>query len=333
MSKALALLLLLTTLVAGSLGCNPSKEGKPIKIGISVWAGVEPAELAARKGLYKQRGVDVEMVRFSAYTDSIAAFRDGKVDIDMQTLDDAIRLFAAGREMKVVVFTDYSYGGDGIVARQGISSVAELKGKTVGVEVGTVGHYSLLKALEKAGLDEKDITIVSIPAWEIKESFLAGKIDAGVTWEPYLTTTAAEGKGKVIITSRDYPETIVTTMAVSKDLIDRRREDVQKVVASYFEALRLVEQHPDEAYSIMAEAEGVTKDEFKSHVQGLRYIDLEHNKQAFGGGSRGGAEGKLHASGRDLADFLHKRGVIKAKPDIGQLLDGSFAGQVQLSAP
>jgi NitT/TauT family transport system substrate-binding protein len=325
MSKAFALLLLIMALVAGSFGCDSSKDKKPIKIGISVWAGVEPAELAARKGFYKQRGVDVEMVRFSAYTDSIAAFREGKVDIDMQTLDDAIRLSAAGRDMRVVVFTDYSYGGDGIVARQGINSIAELKGKTVGVEVGTVGHFSLLKALEKAGLDEKDITIVSIPAWEIKEGFLAGKIDAGVTWEPYLTATATEGKGKVIITSRDYPETIVTTMAVNKDLIDKRREDVQKIVTAYFDALAFVDQHPDEAYSIMAEAEGVTKDEFKSHVQGIRYIDLEHNKKAFGGA----AEGKLYAGGRDLADFLHKRGVIKAKPDIGKLLDGSFAGPVK----
>jgi NitT/TauT family transport system substrate-binding protein len=286
---------------------------------------VEPAELAARKGYYKQRGVAVEMVRFSAYTDSIAAFQEGKVDIDMQTLDDAIRLLAGGREVKVVLFTDYSYGGDGIVARQGINSIAELKGKTVGVEVGTVGHFSLLKSLEKAGMEEKDITIVSIPAWEIKESFLAGKIDAGVTWEPYLTSSANEGKGKVIITSRDYPETIITTMAVDKKLIEKRADDVQKIVSAYFDALRLTLQQPDEAYSIMAQAEGVTKDDFASHVQGLRYIDLEHNQQAFGAAE----QGKLYTVGRDLIDFLHKRGVIKAKPDISQLFDGRFVSQVK----
>ena len=61
----------------------------PIKIGISAWAGVEPAELAARNGFFDQRGVDVEMVRFSAYTDSIEAFRKGRVDIDMTSVGEA----------------------------------------------------------------------------------------------------------------------------------------------------------------------------------------------------------------------------------------------------
>ena len=50
----------------------------PIKIGIAAWAGVEPAELAARNGFFDKRGIAVEMVRFSVYNDSIEAFRKVK---------------------------------------------------------------------------------------------------------------------------------------------------------------------------------------------------------------------------------------------------------------
>ncbi|MEE9402493.1 MAG: ABC transporter substrate-binding protein [Desulfobacteria bacterium] len=310
-------------LLGGLAACSQPKE--PIKIGISAWAGVEPAELAARKGFYERRGVAVEMVRFSAYTDSIEAFRKGRVDADMQTFDDAIRLFAAGRQMKVVLFTDYSHGGDGIVAKTGIDSVADLRGKTVGVETGTVGHFSLLKAMDTVGLKEEDITIVSIPAWEIKQAFVAEKIDAGVTWEPYLSSTAKEGGGQVIITSRDYPKTIVTTMVVSDDLIAKRRDDVQKIVSAYFEAVRFIKEHPQEAYATMAKAEEISAEEFAHHAEGLQYIDLAGNKAAFGTAQ----DGELYPIGRDLAAFLYKKRVIKTQPDTNGLLDGSFVQKLR----
>ena len=302
--------------------CESQQE--PIKIGISAWAGVEPAELAARKGFFKKRGVAVEMVRFSAYTDSIEAFRKGRVDIDMQTFDDAIRLHAAGKKMNVVLFTDYSFGGDGIVAQMDIASVADLRGKSVGVEIGTVGHFSLLKALDKFGLEEEDITIVSIPAWEIREAFLAGKIDAGVTWEPYLTSTAEEGKGQVIITSREYPGEIVTTMAVSGELIAERPGDVQKIVAGYFDAVAYIETNPDAAYAVMSKAEAVSVEEFAQHVEGIRYIDLSGNKSAFGPDQNG----EMYDHGRDLIDFLAMKRVIKTRPEISNLLDGSFVNNL-----
>lgn len=311
------IILIFVVLVTGCGSNTP-----PIQIAISAWAGVEPAELAARLGYYKEQGVEVEMMRFSAYTDSIEALRDGKTQAGMHTLDDAIRYFAAGRDARVVLFTDYSYGGDGIVARKGIETVADLKGATVGVEIGTVGHFSLLKALELGGLTEDDITIVSIPAWEIKDAFLAGQIDAGVTWEPYLTSSAREGNGNVIITSRDYPNSIVTTMVFDAETAAQRPDDVQKVVAAYFDAVKFIEQNPQEAYRIMGEAEGVDAAEFASHVEGLRYLTLQDNKSVFKEG------GPLYQTAGELASFLADKGVINQVPKIDTLLEPQFVQQL-----
>ncbi|GAB4461966.1 MAG: ABC transporter substrate-binding protein [Anaerolineae bacterium] len=299
-------------------GCGSSEP--PIKIAISAWAGVEPAELAARLGYYEERGVEVEMVRFSAYTDSIEALRDGKTQAGMHTLDDAIRYFSAGRDVRVVLFTDYSYGGDGIVAREGINTVADLKGATVGAEIGTVGHFSLLKALELGGLTEEDINIVSIPAWEIKDAFLAGQIDAGVTWEPYLTSSAQEGNGNVIITSRDYPNSIVTTMVFDAETVARRPDDVKDVVAAYFDAVEFIEQNPGEAYRIMGEAEGIDAAEFASHVEGLRYLNLQDNHRVYGQNG----QGPLYQTAAELADFLAEKGVINQAPSVNTLLEPQF---------
>lgn len=316
--------LLLSLLLTAFLLASCAAPKPPIRIAISAWAGVEPAELAAQLGYYEKRGVEVEMVRFSAYSDSIAALVDGKVDAGMHTLDDAIRYFSTGRDVRVVLLTDYSFGGDGLVARPGLESLADLRGAKIGVEVGTVGHLSLLKILEAGGLTINDVTIVSIPAWEIQQSMLDGRVDAGVTWEPYLTSTAEMMGGRVLITSRDYPETIITSMTFDADAIAERPDDVQKVVAAYFDALEYIKQNPQDAYQRMGQAEDVSAAEFESHVAGIRYLDLAANLDLFGAEGRG----RAHDQTDTIARFLFEQGVIQFQPAADQLIEPRFVREM-----
>jgi len=299
-------------------GC--ATQEAPLRIAISAWAGVEPAELAAQLGYYEKRGVEVEMVRFSAYSDSIEALRGGTVDAGMHTLDDAIRYFSGGRDVRIVLLTDYSYGGDGLAARAGIETLADLNGCKIGVEIGTVGHLSLLKILEKADLSVEDVEIISIPAWEIQQEMLAGTIDAGVTWEPYLASSAELTGGKVLITSRDYPETIITTMTFDAETIRQRPGDVEKVVAAYFDAVNYIKENPQDAYQRMGAAEGISAEEFEAHVQGIRYLDHTANAGLFGLDDHGRIYGKT----QEIAQFLFDSGVIKTLPDTNQLLEPVF---------
>ena len=319
MKKYLRVAGLLILLFSAALsGCAPQKS--PIRIAISAWAGVEPAELAAQLGYYEKYGVDVEMVRFSAYSDSLEALRDGNVDAGMHTLDDSLRNIAAGRDVRVVLLTDYSFGGDGLVARDGIESLAGLRGTKIGVEIGTVGHLSALKILEKAGINVDEVTFVSIPAWEIQQAMVDGKIDAGVTWEPYLTSTADLIGGKVLITSRDYPETIVTTMTFDAKVVDSRPDDVQKVIAAYFDAVEYTKANPQKAYTIMGKAEGVSAEEFASHVDGIKYLDLASNAELFGANS----DGRIYSTAQEIGAFLLDNGVIKTLPDVQKMLTSQF---------
>ena len=318
MKKHIALSLGLILLVVTA--CASAESAAPIKMEITAWAGVEPAQLAADLGYYAKRCANVQVVRFSAYTDGIQALREGRVAVGMQTLDDVIRGIALGHKLKVVLFTDYSYGGDGIVARKEIRKLTDLRGKRVGVETGSVSHYSLLQAIAKTGLTEADFTIVSIPAWEIKKNFLAGSIDAGVTWEPYLTETAREGNGHILVTSVDYPRTIVTTMAMSENLIQQRRADAQKIVAAYFDALAYTKTNQDHAYELMGKAEGVTRQEFAEHAAGLQFFNLPANRHAFN--PQHGET--MYAQTNAIIDFLYTRGLIKTRLTAQDVLDGSF---------
>ncbi|MBA7671020.1 hypothetical protein ES703_79169 [subsurface metagenome] len=114
-------------------------------------------------------------------------------------------------------------------------------------------------------------------------------------------------------------------MVVDDKLIEKRRSNVQKIVSAYFDAVRFIEENPLEACAIMAEAEGISTEEFVHHVEGIRYINLDGNKAAFSKEQ----DGELYSTGRDLIDFLYQKKVIKTQPDINDLMDGGFVKKLK----
>lgn len=83
--------------------------------------------------------------------------RAGQLDANTQTLNDTISSVAAGSDQVIVLVNDNSTGNDKIIVREGINTIADLKGKKVAAEEGTVDHFLLLLGLKKAGLTQADI--------------------------------------------------------------------------------------------------------------------------------------------------------------------------------
>jgi ABC-type nitrate/sulfonate/bicarbonate transport system substrate-binding protein len=134
----------------------------PITIGYSDWPGWVAWDIADQQGFFKKRGVNVKLVWFPVYTDSLNALAAGQVDANGQTWSDTMGPLSKGMDLKAVLVNDNSFGNDALIAQPGIKSVKELKGKRVATELGTVDHFLLLKALEANGMTEKDIQFVPI---------------------------------------------------------------------------------------------------------------------------------------------------------------------------
>src|SRR6478735_11060561 len=132
----------------------------PLKVAYSDWPGWTAFAIAQEKGWFKDAGVDVELLWFE-YGPSMEAFTAGKVDAVMVTNGDALGTGAGGAKNVMILVTDYSNGNDMIVAKPGIKSLKDLKGKKIGLETGFVEHLMLLNGLEKAGMKESDVTIVN----------------------------------------------------------------------------------------------------------------------------------------------------------------------------
>jgi len=151
------------TALAGCSDSSATGSGGKITLGFSAWPGWFPWQVAQEQGLFAKNGVNVDLKYFDNYTDSINALSSGAIDANSQTLNDTLSSLSGGAKLSIVLVNDNSTGNDKIIARDGITSVADLKGKKVAVEQGAVDHYLLLLALQEAKLTEKDIQLVNLP--------------------------------------------------------------------------------------------------------------------------------------------------------------------------
>jgi sulfonate transport system substrate-binding protein len=167
------------------------------------------------------RNVTVKWTEFPAGPQLLEGLNVGSIDFG--TVGEAPPIFAqaAGANLVYVGNEPPSPGSEAIVVQKDskLRSLADLKGKKVALNKGSNVHYLLVKALEKAGVDYKDISVVYLPPADARAAFERGSVDAWAIWDPFLAAAEkqinarvlADGKGLVAnhqfyLAARPYAE-------------------------------------------------------------------------------------------------------------------------------
>ncbi|WP_437672137.1 ABC transporter substrate-binding protein [Sorangium sp. So ce131] len=316
------------TTAGAAAGALPAAKpaGAPLRIAYSDWPGWVAWEIALQKGWFKEAGVEVDFKWFE-YVPSMEAYSAGKVDAVCVTNGDALVTGGSGAPGVGVVVNDYSNGNDMVVARPGITRVAELKGKKVGVEVGFVSHLLLLHALKSAGLAEKDIQIVNVPTDQTPQTLKSGSVDAIVAWQPSSGQALRELPGSTaIFTSADVPGIIYDLLVVNPKSLAERRADWVKVVKVWDRIARFLldERNRDEAARIMSARVGLTPEQYTPLLKGTFFLDLA-------GGMRHLAKGEgltsVYGSSKLVDEFNVNHNIYKAPLKVEDYLDPSLTAE------
>jgi NitT/TauT family transport system substrate-binding protein len=304
----------------GSKVSGNGKSSEPLKVTLPTWTGYGPLFLAKEKGFFKKNGVDVDLSIVEGLAERKAALAGGKVDGMATALDVQVTLAGADIPMQVVWLLDDSHGGDGILVKKGINDIKDLKGKQIAFEVGSTSQMLALTALKQGGLTEKDVTVVQMSAGDAGAAFAAGKVDAAVTWEPWLTK-GAQANGKILLTTKDLPGIILDTVAFKEDVVKSRPEDVKAFVKSMGEAMDYWKANEKEANEIMAKGLKIDVKEFEGTVTGLKFFSKEDNKELFGTKSN---KGSIYKSTEDAIKFYKDQKKLKTEPKAEDVINSSF---------
>src|SRR5215470_1942564 len=147
----------------------------PFRIAWSIYAGWMPWGYAAESGIMKKwadrYGIAVEITRVDDYLKSIDQYAAGGFDGCAMTNMDALTIpAAAGIDSTSLIVGDFSSGNDGIVLKNG-AALRDIEGRRVLLVKFSVSHYLLARALESAGLDERNLTLVDTSDADIVKAF------------------------------------------------------------------------------------------------------------------------------------------------------------------
>ncbi|MBX6753127.1 MAG: ABC transporter substrate-binding protein [Thermorudis peleae] len=309
-----------TTMAAG----KPSYD-KPVRISFSTWTGYGLIWLAKDKGFFKQNGIDVQIQLIESPGERFNALAAGSLDGMASSLDAFTRVGAQGIPVVQVVGLDESLGGDGIVAKKEIQSIKDLKGKTVAVNIGSTSHWFLANVLAQNGMSLNDVKIQDMTAGDAGAAFVAGKVDAAVTWEPWLSRAQKTDFGHTLVTTKDYPGLIVDTFGFRRDFAQQHPDVVVAFLKGLAQAYDYWQKNPDDAIQVMATEFKQKPEDVKADLQTIKLFSIADSKQYFGTPQN---PGPIYKVSEQIADFWMQIKVIDKKPDVNQLIDPSFLQQV-----
>jgi NitT/TauT family transport system substrate-binding protein len=280
--------------------------------------------LAADK-FFKQNNVSVELILTENFPKAEELYLNGSVDGFSSVYTNTIFHNSEGINSRLVWVFDYSDTADAIVALKNITTIADLKGKKIGIEgINSFSNIFVLQALANARLYEKDVQFEDMPAQDVLKALNNRQIAAGHTWGP--TKLAAVQKGyRILATAKDVPGIIADVLIFNSKIVEKRPNDIQAIVRSIIEGKEYLDNNKEQSLQILSNFFNMSRQEVLEGFEGIRLLGLKDNVEAMNKSAADGSSNMtLYHSGDVIAKYLLDRGQIRQIPDFNEIIDPKF---------
>jgi len=249
--------------------------------------------------------------KFDSGGDVIQAFGSNSVDIGLIGSSPATKALSAPLNiaMKVIWVHDVIGKAESLVAKdKSITGIKVLKGKKIAVPFSSTSHYSLLQALQDAGMDAtRDVSIINLSPDKMPSAWEGGQIDAAWVWDPTLSVLLKSGH--IVMSSQDTAKVGKPTYdlgAATTKFIDANPAFMTVWAKAEDAGVKEIRDKPDKASVSIAAVLGISPTDVKAEFAGYKYLDA--TEQA----SPGYLGGKLAKDLQATAGFLLAQGGIDA---------------------
>ena len=277
---------------------SKSKDGykNVINIGVVTWGGYaggqffnEGFKANTKSRFFKDYGFKVNFEVIDDFDASRDAFKNGSIDLMWATID-AFPTEVEGLSQyqpQVVFQSDWSRGGDAIVARRGINKVSDLRGKKIAVAPMTPSHSFLIWLLEAGDMSTKDVKIVEVPsAIDAADAFKSNTVDAAVVWSPDDADCVNKVAGAKVLESTKNATHIIADVFVSKkEFIETHKEQLKNLYEGWMigaSELNNSDSNKRKAAKILAEGLSQPEDFCYDAINNVRLTTHGDNLNFFG---------------------------------------------------
>ncbi len=298
--------------LAAAVPAAEAEERDSFRVAWSIYVGWMPWGWMADSGVMdkwaEKYGIEVEIVQINDYIESINQYAAGAFDGVSATNMDTLSIPAgSGVDTTALIVGDYSNGNDAILVKDG-DSVADLAGRPVNLVELSVSHYLLARALDEAGLAERDLAAVintsdadMVAAWQTPD------VEAVVTWNPLVSTILEMGDATKVADSSDIPGEIIDMMVVNTETLAANPDFGKALVGAWYETMAIMSSDTPEgiaARTAMAEASGTDLAGYEAQLATTEMFYDPAEAVAFVKSS------ELPTTMTYVAEFLFEKGIL-----------------------
>lgn len=262
-------------------GCGSSDSGsggktQTVNFGyIGDFNGTSLLAIADDQGLWKKHGLEAKTKVFTNGPLQIQALGTG--DLDFGYIGPGAIWLPASGQAKIVAINTLGRA-DRVIAQPGITSMQQLKGKTVGVPEGTSGDMILTLALEKAGMTKKDVKVVNMDPSTIVSAFSSKKVDAAGFWYPATATIKKQVPDLVeLAKNTDFEQQVSfpTAFVAGNDVVSKEKDKTDKTIAVLRDAMEYRSAHMDKTIELTAKMLHLTTDQVKADASNVKVLTVD----------------------------------------------------------
>lgn len=298
--------------------------GPQVKYGGSAWLGHYPAYLAMTDGFFKEAGLEQEWQSFGTSSARMSALMSGGIDIACTGIVSAMALMARGAHQFSIIAVPENFGRvEGLLVRNGIRNVHDLKGKKLGVTFASSAHLLVLDVIAKAGLKPDDVTVLNVPAPELPAAVKAGQIDAAAAWTPQFDAIKRQPGISLLADDTSfslYQSHKVTpgpdVLVVRNAFAEKNGDAVKSYLKAYFKATGVLHDRPEEAARTLVKLTNLNEEEQVAAIKGADWYSQAKQAEILKGSYIDGLQ--------KLGELLVEHKQIDKAPMVKNWINASF---------
>jgi NitT/TauT family transport system substrate-binding protein len=273
---------------------------KTINLSLDEWIGWKEI-IDANGGLtttdgsiYDNLGINVNISVINDATQSSNALISGKLDAAGYTINRTAflsqKFSEANFDVVMPYITNFSNGGDGIIAKSNIKSVKDFVGAKIGVPQFSEAHSLVIWFVNQSDDltdKEKQSIIDSLVFFETPDeaakAFFAGKLDVAATWEPYLTQATSMTDAHVFFSTASSSSLIMDGILFNKDFAEKYPDTVAAFIDGALQAADMYATDADSIKRVMPMFSCATDDEVFENCAAAKLTTYADNLNLFDG--------------------------------------------------
>ena len=312
---------------------NTAKESADtINLSLDEWIGWKSiidanGGLSTEKGsIYDKLGINVNISIINDATQSSNALVSGQIDAAGYTINRTAFLSKkfkdAGVDVVMPFITNFSNGGDGIIADSNIKTVNDLIKAKIGVPQFSEAHSLVVWFVNQSDLSDSDknkiidnLVFFATPD-EAAKAFFAGQVDVAATWEPYLTQAKNMSDAHILFSTASSSSLIMDGVLFNADFAKKNPEVISKFIDGALQASDLYATDLDTIKTVMPMFSTASDKDIKDNCVSAKLTTYADNINLFNGTAR-----TIYS---DMCAVWNSIGEAVDKDLVNTLYDGSY---------